>query len=78
MILPIQTLSLYERSINSSSLCAEFPLVRTFSMDEGGILLGRNKNNFYPEINQKRIYTINNKKLKEKVKKYLLYDLEKK
>lgn len=50
MNLPIQTLSLYERSINSSSLCAVYPFVRTFSMDEGGILLGRNKNNFYPFI----------------------------
>lgn len=50
MNMPIHTLSLYERSINSSSLCAVFPFVRTFSMDEGGILLGRNKNNSYPFI----------------------------
>ena len=44
------TLKNYERGINSSSLAAAFPFVRTFVMDEGGILLGENKNNRYPFI----------------------------
>ena len=39
-----------ERGINSSSLAAVFPFVRTFVMDEGGIMLGENKSNGYPFI----------------------------
>lgn len=49
-ISPVATLSTYERGINSSSLAAVFPFVRTYVMDEGGILLGENKNNNYPFI----------------------------
>ena len=40
----------HERGINSSSLAAVFPFVRTCVLDEGGILLGENKNNGYPFI----------------------------
>ncbi len=47
---PTNTLKNYERGINSSSLAAAFPFVRTFVMDEGGILLGENKTNGYPFI----------------------------
>ena len=47
---PVCTLNNYERGINSSSLAAAFPFVRTFVMDEGGILLGENKTNGYPFI----------------------------
>ena len=47
---PTATLKNYERGINSSSLAAAFPFVRTFVMDEGGILLGENKTNGYPFI----------------------------
>ncbi len=50
MVSPIATLKNYERGINSSSLAAAFPFVRTFVMDEGGILLGENKTNGYPFI----------------------------
>ena len=39
-----------ERGINSSSLAAVFPFVRIFVMEEGGILLGENRNNRYPFI----------------------------
>lgn len=50
MVSPTATLKNYERGINSSSLAAAFPFVRTFVMDEGGILLGENKANGYPFI----------------------------
>lgn len=49
-ISPVSSLTKYERGINSSSLAAVFPFVRTFVMDEGGILLGENKTNGYPFI----------------------------
>ena len=49
-ISPVSTLKTYERGINSSSLAAVFPFVRTFVMDEGGIMLGENKANGYPFI----------------------------
>lgn len=49
-ISPITTLKNYERGINSSSLAASFPFVRTFVMDKGGIMLGENKTNHYPFI----------------------------
>ena len=47
---PVSTLKNHERGINSSSLAAVFPFVRTCVLDEGGILLGENKNNGYPFI----------------------------
>ena len=47
---PISTLKGQERGINSSSLAAAFPFVRTFVMDEGGIMLGENNKNGYPFI----------------------------
>lgn len=47
---PATALKNYERGINSSSLAAVFPFVRTFVMDKGGILLGENKSNRYPFI----------------------------
>ena len=47
---PVSTLKNQEWGINSSSLAAAFPFVRTFVMDEGGILLGENKTNGYPFI----------------------------
>lgn len=46
----MSTLKNYERGINSSSLAAVFPFVRTFVMDEGGIMLGENKANGFPFI----------------------------
>ena len=49
-ISPLSTLKNYERGINSSSLAASFPFVRTFVMDKGGIMLGENKTNHYPFI----------------------------
>ena len=49
-ISPTSTLSNYERGINSSSLAAVFPFVRTFVMDNGGYMLGENKSNHYPFI----------------------------
>lgn len=49
-ISPVSTLSKYERGINSSSLAAVFPFVRTCVMDEGGIMLGENRMNGYPFI----------------------------
>lgn len=49
-ISPVSLLTKYERGINSSSLAAVFPFVRTFVMDDGGILLGENKTNRYPFI----------------------------
>lgn len=49
-ISPTSTLSNYERGINSSSLAAVFPFVRTYVMDEGGVMLGVNKSNHYPFI----------------------------
>ena len=49
-ISPVFNLGNYERGINSSSLAAVFPFVRSFVMDDGGIMLGENKNNGYPFI----------------------------
>ena len=49
-ISPVSTLSNFERGINSSSLAAVFPFVRTCVMDKGGYMLGENKNNRYPFI----------------------------
>lgn len=49
-ISPVSTLKNYERGINSSSLAAVFPFVRTFVMDDGGIMLGENKTNGFPFI----------------------------
>lgn len=49
-ISPVSNLKNYERGINSSSLAAAFPFVRTFVMDDGGIALGENKSNGYPFI----------------------------
>lgn len=49
-ISPVSNLKTYERGINSSSLAAVFPFVRTFVMDEGGVMLGENKTNNYPFI----------------------------
>lgn len=49
-ISPVSTLSNFERGINSSSLAAVFPFVRTFVMDKGGYMLGENKSNHYPFI----------------------------
>lgn len=49
-ITPTCSLKTYERGINSSSLAAVFPFVRTFVLDEGGIMLGENRNNRYPFI----------------------------
>lgn len=49
-ISPMSTLSKYERGINSSSLAAVFPFVRTCVMDEDGIMLGENRTNGYPFI----------------------------
>ena len=49
-VLPVSSLSNYERGINSSSLAAVFPFVRTFVMDKGGYMLGENKSNRYPFI----------------------------
>ena len=47
---PVSTLKNHERGINSSSLAAVFPFVRTCVLDDGGILLGENKTNGYPFI----------------------------
>ena len=47
---PAATLKNHERGINSSSLAAVFPFVRTCVLDDGGILLGENKTNGYPFI----------------------------
>lgn len=47
---PMSTLKGQERGINSSSLAAAFPFVRTFVLDEGGTMLGENKTNGYPFI----------------------------
>ena len=47
---PISTLKSQERGINSSSLASAFPFVRTFVMDEGGIMLGENNKSGYPFI----------------------------
>lgn len=49
-ISPITTLKSQERGINSSSLAAAFPFVRTFVMDDGGIMLGENNKSGYPFI----------------------------
>ncbi len=49
-ISPACTLRNYQRGINSTTLAAAFPFVRTFVMDDGGIMLGENKNNGYPFI----------------------------
>lgn len=42
--------SKYERGINSMSLAAIFPFVKSYIMDDDGVLLGQNKNNDYPFI----------------------------
>lgn len=47
---PVSILKGQERGINSSSLAAAFPFVRTFVMDEGGIMLGENNKNGFPFI----------------------------
>ena len=47
---PVSTLKSQERGINSSSLAAAFPFVRTFVMDNGGILLGENNKTGFPFI----------------------------
>lgn len=47
---PVSNIKNHERGINSSSLAASFPFVRTYIMDADGILLGKNKNNGYPFI----------------------------
>ena len=47
---PVSTLRSQERGINSSSLAAVFPFVRTFVMDDGGIMLGENNKNGFPFI----------------------------
>ena len=49
-IYPVAMIKAHERGINSSSLAAVFPFVRIFVMDEGGIMLGENRNNNYPFI----------------------------
>lgn len=49
-ISPMSSLAKYERGINSSSLAAVFPFVRTSVMDDGGIMLGENRTNGYPFI----------------------------
>lgn len=50
VVSPISVLKNQERGINSSSLAAAFPFVRTFVMEKGGILLGENQHNGYPFI----------------------------
>ena len=47
---PVSLLKNMERGINNSSLPAAFPFVKTFVMDEGGIMLGENNKNGYPFI----------------------------
>lgn len=47
---PVSTLKSQERGINSSSLAATFPFVRTFVMDDGGFMLGENNKSGYPFI----------------------------
>ena len=47
---PVSTLKSHERGINSSSLAAAFPFVRTFIMDDDGIMLGENNKSGYPFI----------------------------
>ena len=47
---PQSTLKGHVRGINSSSLAAAFPFVRTFVMDDGGIMLGENNKSGYPFI----------------------------
>lgn len=42
--------SKFQRGINSMSLAAVFPFIRSYIMDDKGILLGKNKNNDYPFI----------------------------
>lgn len=49
-VTPASGLKNYERGINSSSLAAAFPFVRTYVLDEGGVMLGKNKTNRYPFI----------------------------
>lgn len=49
-VLPSSALKKYERGINSSSLAAVFPFVRTVAIDEGGVMLGENTSNGYPFI----------------------------
>lgn len=47
---PLTSNSKYERSINGTTLAAVFPFVRTYVMEENGVLLGKNKYNDYPFI----------------------------
>lgn len=47
---PNSCLRNYVRGINSSSVAAVFPFIRTFVMDNDGIMLGENKSNGYPFI----------------------------
>ena len=47
---PVSKLKSYTTGINSSSLAAVFPFVRTVCMDDGGILLGTNYDSGYPFI----------------------------
>ena len=49
-ITPNNNLTKYETGINSSTLAAIFPFVRTAIMEENGVVLGKNKNNDYPFI----------------------------
>ena len=47
---PVCTLKSYTTGINSTSLAAVFPFVRTVCMDDGGILLGTSYDSGYPFI----------------------------
>ena len=47
---PVCTLKSYTTGINSTSLAAVFPFVRTVCMDNGGILLGTSYDSGYPFI----------------------------
>lgn len=49
-ITPHSNLKKYERGINSTSLAAVFPFVRTSIIENGGIMLGEIKGNRYPYI----------------------------
>ena len=49
-VTPTSGLKNYERGINGSGIAAAFPFVRTYVLDEGGVMLGENKTNRYPFI----------------------------
>ena len=49
-ICPSTVLGNYTQGINTSSLAAVFPFVRTCVMDKDGVMLGENKSNGYPFI----------------------------